>query len=74
MRTIARRWQRDNDVMKTGTCEPEPAIPSYFYEGGDEIHDYDRLTSDLTWDYDWHDNGSLPPPPHVERPPPQISS
>ena len=30
--------------------------------GGDDIHDYDRLDSDLAADYDWHDDGFLPRP------------
>ncbi len=35
-----------------------------FYSGGDDIIDYDRSLSDLHSDYDWHDDGFLPPPRH----------
>ena len=35
-----------------------------FYLGGDDIPEYDRSISDLHNNYDWHDDGHLPPSLH----------
>lgn len=40
----------------------DPMHLASFYEGGDEIHDYERPIPDLHANYDWHDDGFLPTP------------
>ncbi len=37
------------------------ASTDLFSSGGDDIHDYERSETDLVSNYDWHDDGHLPP-------------
>ncbi len=37
------------------------ASTNLFSSGGDDIHDYERSETDLVSNYDWHDDGNLPP-------------
>mmetsp|Transcript_14588 Transcript_14588/g.31739 ORF Transcript_14588/g.31739 Transcript_14588/m.31739 type:complete len:712 (+) Transcript_14588:46-2181(+) len=58
-KTIAQR--HSNSHVQTIAAITAPVSAS-IYEGGDDIHDYDRSTSDFISNYDWHDDGFLPLP------------
>ena len=55
VKAIAARRRRAPDAASS---------PSSFLRGGggDDVHDYDRPSADAARDYDWHDDGFLPPP------------
>ena len=59
---------RGRSRLATGPTPPaRPDVPPrrrrrYSGGGGDDVHDYDRPEADEARDYDWHDDGFLPPP------------
>ena len=71
-KTVAQRHRHNNANIGINTIPSNKGnnngfvlhqiTTSLFYTRGDDIHDYDRSTSDLHANYDWHDDGYLPLP------------
>ncbi|EJK54011.1 hypothetical protein THAOC_26442, partial [Thalassiosira oceanica] len=61
-RAVAERRRVRSRAGSAGLSAAAPSEAARSDGGGDDVHDYDRLQSDIAADHDWHDDGFLPRP------------